>query len=167
MIKIVSRAGFTLIEVLVYLGIFMVVSTGTIMLLISLDTIIDQYQVDTALYRSGTNVLEQVVAEVRQADQFDAGSSVVNDSTLGKLVVHNGGVTTEFVRSGTSLERIVDGVSLGTMLSEGVSVTEFTVYTYDTAIGVFVRVRLGLSATIGGTTKTITLYDGAIIRGDL
>lgn len=58
-------SGFTLIEVMVYLFILIIVSTASVGLLLSLDDFIYQYKVETALYRSGTNVLEPIVVALR------------------------------------------------------------------------------------------------------
>jgi prepilin-type N-terminal cleavage/methylation domain-containing protein len=164
--RLQNKQGFTLIEVLVYIVILLVVSMAGITLLLSLNDFADQYRLETALYRSGTNVMEQVMVAVREADQYDAGTSVINNAT-GTLAVTKGGVTTSFVRSLDELHYYVEGVDRGNMLQSDVSMTDFMIYKYDTADGSFVRIRLTLTATVDGVTKTITLYDGAVIRGDL
>ncbi len=159
--------GFTLLEVLVYLSILIVVSTVAVSLLISLDDIIDRYKVDTALYRSGTNVMEQVVVELRRGDEFNVASSVLNDSATGTVAINNGATTTVMSRVGDELILTVNGVEYGNLLQDSVAVTGFTVYKSDTASGTFVRVKLELTATVEAVTKTIDLYGGAVIRGDI
>ena len=159
--------GFTLVEVIIYLGILSVISAGGVTLILSLDGVLAQFKVETALYRSSTNVLEQVVVALREGEDFDAANSVLNTPATGKLTILNGGVTTAFEKSGSDLNLTIDGLNKGDLLSQGVSVTGFTVYKYNTTVGTFVRVKLNLSATVEGVTKTITLYDGAVIRGDL
>lgn len=159
--------GFTLVEVMVYLFILLVVSTASIGLLLSLDDFIQQYQVETALYRSGTNVLEPIMVAIREGDDYDSVNSIVNDPLTGKLVVHNGGVATEFAIVAGAIELTVDGDNKGNLLSDGVVAQGFTVYSYTTGVGTYVRVKLDLEATVGGVVKSITLYDGAVIRGEL
>lgn len=159
--------GFTLLEVLVYLSILIVVSTVAVSLLISLDTIIDRYRIDTALYRSGTNVMEQVVVELRRGDQFDVANSVLNNSATGTLAIINGATSTVISKVGNDVTLTINGEEYGNLLQEPVTVTGFTVYKYDTASGILVRVKLDLSATIGSVTKNITLYNAAVIRGDI
>lgn len=160
-------SGFTLIEVMVYLFILIIVSTASVGLLLSLDDFIYQYKVETALYRSGTNVLEPIVVALREGDTLNSGGSVFHDPLTGKLVVQNGGVTTEFAIVGDALELTVDGENKGNLLSEGVTAEGFTVYSYATATGTYVRVKLDLEAVVNGVAKSISLYDGAVIRGDL
>lgn len=162
-----KRTGFTLVEVMVYLAILTVVSAGGVSLILSLDGVLAQFKVETALFRSSANVLEQVIVAVREGEDFNAANSVLNTPAIGKLSIQNGGVTTTFEKNGNDLNLILDTVNKGDLLSEGVSVTDFTVYKYDTTVGTFVRIKLGLSATVEGITKTITFYDGAVIRGDI
>lgn len=162
-----KNQGFTLIEILVYLGIFLMVSTASVTLLLSLDDFIDQYQVETALYRSGTSIMEQIIVELRQADQYDAVNSVIENSSTGVLAIQNGAATTRFTKSGNALVLTKSGVSYGNLNTSNVTVTGFTVYRYVTATGTLVRIHLRLSATVDETTKTIDLYGGAVIRGDI
>lgn len=98
---------------------------------------------------------------------MNSGGSVFHDPLTGKLVVQNGGVTTEFAIVGDALELTVDGENKGNLLSEGVTAEGFTVYSYATATGTYVRVKLDLEAVVNGVAKSISLYDGAVIRGDL
>lgn len=162
-----SLKGFTLVEVMIYLAILTVVSAGGVGLILSLDGVLAQFKVETALYRSSTNIFEQLIVAVREGEDFDAANSVLNTPATGKLTILNGGTITTFEKSGSDLNLTIDSINKGDLLSEGVSVTSFTVYKYDTTVGTFVRVKLGLSATVEGITKTLTLYDGAVIRGDL
>lgn len=162
-----SAFGFTLLEVLVYLSILIVVSTVAVSLLVSLDDIIDRYRVDTALYRSGTNVMEQVVVELRRGDEFNVASSVLNDSSIGAVAVNNGATTTIVSRLGDELILTINGEEYGNLLQDSVIVTGFTVYKSDTTNGTFVRVKLELTATVESVTKSIDLYGGAVIRGDI
>ena len=162
-----KNQGFTLIEMLVYLGIFLLVSTASVTLLLSLDEFIDQYQVETALYRSGTNIMEQVIVELRQADQFDAVNSVIGNPSTGVLAIANGAATTRFTKSGNNIVLTKSGVNYGNVNTGSVTVTGFTVYRYTTTNGTLVRVHLQLSAVVDETTKTLDLYGAAMIRGEI
>lgn len=163
----IKSKGFTLIEMLVYLAIFMIVSTASVTLLLSLNEFIDQYQVETALYRSGSNIMEQIVVELRQADQFDSVNSVIDTPATGVLAISNGSATTRFTKTGDDIVLTKDGVSFGSLNTDSVSVTGFTVYRYTSAAGTFVRVHVQLTSSVDDTTKSLDLYGGAIIRGAL
>ncbi len=159
-------AGFSLIETLLYLSIFIVVSTASVYVLFSLNEIIDNYRVTTSLYRSGANAMEQIVTSIREADQL-SGATVVHSSSTGVLAVMNGAQTTQFTKTGDDLLLSRAGASLGSLLAPNVDVVGFTVFQYPTTVGTLVRVKLDLEATSGSTTRTVSLYGGSVIRGDL
>lgn len=162
-----TTKGFTLVEMMIYITILLIVATASVSFLVSLNRFITQYRIETALYRSGTSVLEQVLVGIRQADSFDSLNSIVENSSAGALAVTNDVADTEFVLDGGSLKLFVDGVDYGSLTSESVTVSDFTVFRHQTAVGDLVRVRLGLTATINGVSKSVTLYAGGVIRGAL
>lgn len=162
-----ASLGFTLVEILIYLAILLIVATGAVSFLLSLDDLIDQYTIETSLYRSGTSVMERILVTVRQGSEFDTTNSVINTPASGVLSINDDGVNTQFAKVGNELQLIDAGVNKGNMLSEEVIVEEFTVYQYDLGDGTLVRVRLDLNATVGGVSKDLVLYGGAIIRGEL
>lgn len=162
-----QQAGFTLVEMLVYLAIFTMVSTASVLFLFSLTDFVSQYRIETALYRSGTNVMEQVMVGLRQADTIDLLNTTLNDPLLGELTVGHDASTTAFAISAGALELTVDGVPLENMLSSGVTAQGFTITHYPLAVGELVRVKLELTAAINGVSKSIILYDAAVIRGSL
>lgn len=158
--------GFTLIEVLVYLGIFLIVSTSAVTFLVSFDDFIREYRVETALYRSGTSVLEQVQLALRQGEVFDTLSSLTA-TTSGALAITNGTSSTVLAKVGDELQLTKNGIYIGNLLADEVIVTEFVVFHYPLALGEAARVRLGLEATVGSTTKNITLHGGAVLRDSI
>lgn len=162
-----NKKGFTLIEMLVYLAIFMIVASASVSFLLSLNKFVAQYVVETELYRSNTNTMEQILLSLRQADIFNGTDSVLNDGANGALAINSGATTTVFARNGSDLNLSINGIEYGNLLADSVSITDFTVYEYDLARGQFIRVRLTLSATINGVTKSTTVYGGAVIRGAL
>ena len=164
-IKSDSSKGFSMVEILVYLAIFLVVSTASVTFLISLNEFVDQYKVETVLYRSGTSVMEQIILGARQADNVDLVNTTEDDPTNGKLTVEHGASSTSFTLNAGTLELTIDGNNLGDMTTSNVTVDDFTVYYYPLTVGEFVRVRLSLSATVGSITKSITLYGGSTVRG--
>jgi prepilin-type N-terminal cleavage/methylation domain-containing protein len=167
MMKRHPQKGFTLVEVLVYLAIFVMVTTAATYLLITLNDVVDRYRVNTILYRSGSSALEHMVVELRQANQFNAAGSVVNTSATGTLSVINNSTTTTFTKSGDELLFSINSVNYGNIVDDAVEVDGFTVYQYSTTVGTLIRLKLELTATVGSSTKSTTLYGGAVIRGDL
>lgn len=161
-----TQRGFSLVEMLVYIAILLIVSTASVTFMISLNDFVSQYRVETALYRSSTSAMEQILVALRQADSYDAIGSVTADAD-GVLSIANGATSTVIARNTDELELTIDGVVYGNMLADSVDVTSFYVYEYAVGEGNMVRVRLSLTATVNGVTKDITLYGGSVIRGAL
>lgn len=158
-------AGFTLIEILVYLAIFLIITTASIGFMISLDDFIDEYRLETALYRSGTGAMEQILLALRQADNVDLANTILNSPSNGRLTVENSVGTKEFLFIVDELQFILDGDNLGDLTGTDVVVDDFTVYHYSTGDGELVRVKITLTGTIDSVSKTIKLYGGSVIRG--
>ena len=163
-----TTLGFSLVEVLVYLAIFMVVATASVGFMISLHGLINQYRLETLLYRSGTNAMEQVLLTLRQAEQVNMLSSVFETPAAGVLVLENAATTTTFSLNSGALELIVNGNNYGDMTATAVTVDSFTVYHYPLAVGELIRIQLTITGTVDGVhTKQVTLYGGAKVRGAL
>lgn len=162
------QKGFTLVEMLVYLAIFFVVSTASVAFLLSLDDLIDQYRLETMLYRSGSSAMEQVLLAIRQSDQVDVVNTTEDSPNTGRLTVVTSATTTMFALNGNELDLTINGTDYGDLTGDSVTVDTFTVYYYPRSIGGFVRVRLSITATLdSGNSKSVTLYGGAVVRGDL
>ena len=161
------QKGFTLVDTLVYVAILVIVSTAGVYFMISLSEVLTQYRIDTALYRSGTSAMEQILVGIRQAESLDSVTSVVDDPTAGIFAATRGASSTEVAFVGNELQLTLDGQPYGPMTDPQISVAHFTVFQHPTADGELIRVRLHLEASINGVNKGMTFYGGAIIRGDV
>ena len=159
------QSGFTIVEVIIYLAIFIVVSISAVGLLLSLDDFINQYRIETALYRSGTNAMEQIILSIRQGDNYDPLGTIQHASSTGRVTLENSATTTRLSKEGDDLELQINGTDFGSVLESGVIVENFYVYPYTFSRGEFVRVQLDLSVTVGSTTKSASFYGGASVRG--
>lgn len=159
--------GFTIVEVLVYLAIFIIVATASVTFLFSLNDLVGQYRIETVLYRSGTGAMEQILLAIRQADQVDSVNTIEDSPGNGRLTVENAATTTSFTLATGDLNLEINGEQYGDLMLDEVTVDGFTVYYYPLSNGrEFVRVRLSLTSAVTGTqSKSITLYGGAVVRG--
>lgn len=160
-----NRGGFSLVEMLVYLGIFLIIVTSSVGFLFSLDRLIDNYQAETLLYRTSTQVLELTALSIRQGDQFDSFASIQSSPATGRLVLANAATSTSIAKVGDTLELEMNGDAFGNLLPPEVVVTGFTVTNYPQAVGEFVRVQLDLTATVDDVVRSETFYIGAVVRG--
>ncbi|USN87369.1 MAG: prepilin-type N-terminal cleavage/methylation domain-containing protein [Candidatus Nomurabacteria bacterium] len=160
-----NKAGFTLIESLVYIFIFVLISGGAIGLLFSLNDLLLQYKLKQELLASGTAAIERILIEARQADTLTLAGSVLASSTAGVIILTQDANSTKIMKNGTQLELYKNGVLESTLTTANVDVVGSTFYHYTLNNKELIRVRLDLEANIGNQTETWSVSGGAIIRG--
>ena len=163
-LKKTSSSGFTLVETLVYLFIFILISSGAIGLLFSLNDLFVQYKLKQALLASGTTAMERILLEIREADSVLVADSVFASSTAGVLVLDKGVDTIKIDTDGGDLGLYKNNALEGVLHSGAIDLVGSTYYYYEQGGVTLIRARLDLSATAGSETETWSLTGGAIIR---
>ena len=158
--------GFTLVEALIYIAIFVFISVGSIGLVMASQELLSQYLVRQNLFVSGTTIMERVLVEVREADDVVVSGSAFA-TTTGALALATASGTIQFTYDPVESHLLLtesDGRSVS-LHADNVAVTEFVVdrYTHDTST--LLRIRVGLLAGRQAYEETYTLRGGAIIRG--
>lgn len=160
-----KQAGFTLVEGLVYSFLFILISTGAISLLISLNNLFVQYEQRQNLITSGTVAMERVLVELREADNVITSKSEIASSTAGKLTLAKDTDEISFRKDGDKLDFYKNGAFESSLLFDSVAV-EGVIFYYYVVDGIeLVRVRLDLLSTQGANTERWSVTGGAIIRG--
>lgn len=159
------QSGFTLVEVVVYLGIFSFISVASLSLLFSVHGLFMQYQVRQDLFVTSTTVLERLLLEVREADTVQASDSTFATTSSRLVLADTDANEVTFARSGDTLE-FTD--STGTTIplhDSGVRVESFLVRYYEEAERGYVAVTLDLAAEEQQYQETFSLTGGAVVRG--
>lgn len=151
-------AGFTLVEVLIYIFIFMLISGGAVSLLFSLSDLLTQYKIRQALLTSGTVAMERMVLEIREAD------SVVSASTEN-LTLMNDSDTISFRKNGSNLDLYKNDLLQSTLNTSAVEVLDINFHSYSLNDIKLVRVQLELRSIVGTESEDWTINSGAILRG--
>lgn len=158
------RAGFTLVEMLIYLSMVLLFSFGSITALFSLQDILASQKTDRLITATLNTALERMLFEIRQSDGVDTGASTL-EATPGVLVLDNDGNTFEFSLVGDELHLLENGVDQGSLSPSGVTVDKLRFYHYDNGRTEAVRVYLEVTATVGDFTQTEKLYGAAVPHG--
>lgn len=160
------QAGFTLVEMLIYIGLLTLISVSALSLLLTLRALLDEYRADQHLTESAQTVLERVLYDLRSADQIDTTDpSALMVDTPGHLVITSGATVTEFYVSGGRLMVSVNSVELGPLTKETVVVDELRFFPYDNGVTQAVKIQFGLTATVGDATATADFNGTAVLRG--
>lgn len=165
--RITSQSGATVVEILVYLFMFILLSGASLTLLFSLDGLFTQYRAKQLLLTSGTALMERVLTEVRGADTLLLPGSVVGSSTAAVLTLEHEGVSRQIAWNTTTnqVEWREGGVYGGLLHSEAVTINNMRFDHYEVNERELVRVVVELGVTIDGYTEALNLEGGAIIRG--
>lgn len=160
-----NKSGFTLVEVLIYIFIFILVSGATLGLLFSMNELFVQYKLKQDLISSGTTAMERILLEIREADTITLAGSTLASSTAGIVTLENNSDTIKIQKNGTQLEIYKNDVFDGLLNKSTVGVTGVTFYHYKKDGVDLVRVKLDLQANGGNQVEVWSVTSGAIIRG--
>lgn len=152
--------GFSLIELVVYMGILVLVSAGSVTLLLSLQGQVYRYQANQALTRNAASVLERVMFDIRAADTISGGTF---GSNPGALTLLNGATSTAYTVSGGNLNISVNGGAAVSLVGSQVSVASVVFDQFDNGISKAVRLSFTLQATVRGVTVSETFTDTAVL----
>lgn len=159
------RQGFTIVEWLVYVFVFFLISGGAMGLLFSLNTLFIQHQVRQVVLESSTAILERTLLEVREADSVLLAQSTLASTTAGMLTLTNNATTTKIQKNGNNLELYKNGVFESLLHTSEVRVIRSSFYQYESNGVELVRVVLEVESSIGGFSESWTISGSAILRG--
>lgn len=155
-------AGFSLIEVFIYIGVFMVVSIGSILLLFSLQDMVYEHRANQVMTRNITGVFERMMLDLRSADEVNVGASTLA-ADPGVLVVVAGPTTTTYALASGALTVSVNGGTAYPLTDDAVTVTNLRFDHYDSGVSEAVRTALTLEASWGTITTTRSFTNSSVL----
>jgi hypothetical protein len=173
--RINMQSGVTLIETLLYMALFTVLSGVMVTALITTMGSLQEIRMTRALLHTTTSGFDRMIFEVRNADAL-----VLQDSTLGtdpsSITVQRTEdgitVTHRFFLENGSLVVEQNGIMLGPLHPTGVSFDRFLVRSIsanpDAGQGInsrFVSFDIRMTAQAGARTKSIDTLFGVVIKG--
>jgi hypothetical protein len=148
----------------VYLGVTVLVTLAGVSTFLSLDTVLLRNSTERTLAHEASVALERMVRTIRDADSIHLGLSSF-DVNMGSLALDTMGTTTVFSVSNGNLTVAENGLPLGDITSDSVTV-ENVVYTrYTNTDTELVRVALTLSTSNKAASSTRTFFTSAVLRG--
>jgi len=159
-----TQQGFTMVEMLVYLALFILLSVASVSALLSFSDSFAQYRVERIVSRQLSEMANSILVDSRNALMLDVvGSTVAVDPS--ELLLDYVGSDVLYTVSGGTLFRSVNGGAPEPITQAPVTVTSFVVDHYPNVETEFVRFAITASATIGSTTVSDTYYSGTVLRG--
>lgn len=159
-----AQAGYSLIEMLIYLAVTILISLAGVETYLSLNTILVRNATERAVNHSAMVALERIGSELRNGLSINTGQSTFGTSP-GALTIVYGTTTSNFTISGGRLIFTQNGTAVGPLTSSDVTVESFIVNRYVGTTTELVRVSLTLSGHSKAASTTRTYYTSAVLRG--
>ena len=164
-----KNRGFTLAELLVYIGIMALALTAIVVLLINATHIVRRVQESNDVRTSATVALERIGREAKRAVSVSIAESTLGTNP-GVLALHSrddagNPLHVRFTRDGAGgLTIFYDGVSRGSLVSGSVSVSEIVFHRTHNIRSESVRIQLTLSHR-NAPERRETFFTSAVLRG--
>lgn len=162
--KHVFQKGFSLVEMLVYLGVTVLVMYAGVSTFLSLRVVIMRNVAERTLTYEGSLVLERMVRDIRASTNVDTGTSILGNSP-GTLTLVASPTTTTFTLTGNTVTVSVNGGAPQALTDNGVTVQDLTFTRYMNGNTELVRAGLTLSVNSRYAPSTRTYYISAVPRG--
>ncbi len=159
-----TSRGFTLVETLVYMAVFVLVAIALVMTFLSFDTVFLRNKLERVVANEAQTSLEYIAQAIRQADSVNTGLSTF-DTASGVLALEGGATSTRIYTSGGLLMLDVEGVTVGPLTSDAVTVEGITFNHQVGTLTDLIRVTLTISADNKAASTTKTFYTSGVLRG--
>lgn len=161
--------GFTLIEMVVYVAIFGVISILAMQAMFVVTRAFTDLRVSRDLNSSGTALLERMTRDIRGAYDIDTAQSTFA-ATPGRLTLDTkdaAGVATtvEFYVENGVVKIKEGGVAQGAIMTTSTQISSFIVRQITGSLSKAVKVEVVLTASRGDITRTRNFYTTATLRG--
>ncbi len=172
--KFHKRQGFSMIEVVLYVSLFSLMSVLTLEALFLTVTAFTNLRISRDINDSSVKIMERLTRDIKSATAIDMANSVfgADPGTLTLSTVNASGtpLTVQYVmvgnalhlKEGTSVATLVDK---GSLLSSKTSVSGVLYKRIDVGSTVAVKIDLHITASRGSVIDTDHFYNTVILRG--
>lgn len=167
--KNTRKNGYSLMEMLIYLAIFTMLSILVINSLITVMTSFSTTRTNRDLLESGSTAIERISREIRQAKTVDTTNSTLGSSPgvlqLNSTDGSGNALLVKFMVSSGALNMYTGGTLKDNLLGQNITVNNLVFRRISTTNGEAVKIELTLQDNSSKTTKTANFYDTIILRG--
>lgn len=169
-----ARRGFTMVEMIIYIALFSVISILAVNATIVVMRAFYTLRITQSISQSATAGLERMTREIRNAYDIDTVNSTLGTSP-GRLTLKTkddaGALTTvEFYVTANQVGMKVGGVDKGPLFTRTVTATNLIFRSISTANSKAIKIEMTLRDSRDaqlGATKTVTYYDTIVLRGSV
>ncbi len=163
------KSGYSLIEVLIYIAIFIVLVVLVVNSFIVVVSTFDETRTNKDLLEGGNTSMERIGREIRLANSVTAGSSTFG-SHPGVLVLDGGDASgaprvIKFIVENGDLNIYENDVLIGPITGQNVQVSSLVFRNVSTSLSDSVKIELTLQDLRGKARKTKNFYSTVTLRG--
>lgn len=153
--------GFTLIEAVFYVALFVIISIAIIDAILGMTRFFKEtkIQIDVA---QGGDIMERISREIRQSGSISAISS--SDLVLNTKDSNGNNETIEFASSGANLQFYENGNLIGNLNSSNITVSNLSFTSIITAQSAGVKVSFSVYSNNDSLKRAYDFYDTAVLR---
>ncbi len=159
-----SVRGFSLVEILVYIALFVLLASAAVASLLSFTDSFKSYRAEKLLTEQVRSAYERMVADIRNATAVDQAGSTF-DVSPSTMVLQYPGIERAYTLTGGAITVSENGGAATAVTGPAVVVTNFTVQQYDMVATNLLRISITASSTVGDTTVSETYYTSSVLRG--
>ena len=158
-----KKAGFSLIESLIYIAIIAVMAVLVVNVLLMTTKSYNSLKISRDINNSALTTLERITREIKTASDIDIAQSTFYVHP-GKLTVSTSSAITEFYLGNNILKIRENSVDMGSLIQQGSSVDNLVFRMLDNGTTKGIRIEMTISNTRGNLTKTKKFYSFAVLR---
>lgn len=163
-----KQKGYTLLELVFYIAFLALLSVLVVEVFMTMTKSFVEIRSMRDLTQSASVSMERMIREIRDADTVQVADSVFNTNpgSLSLQSVENGVTrTVKFMVSGTDLEMYEDGVLVGVLNGETVSINSLIFRSVSTPVSEGIKIELILQESRSNISRTEEFYGAAMLRG--
>ena len=159
-----SRRGFSLVEMIIYVGLLALILVSTVSMLLGMSKAYRYVKFSRQIQSSALSALDRMVRDIRNSESVNTGESVLGANpgvlTLNTTTATSSPEILQFFVSNGTLRVKRDGGDLGSLTLSDVTVSNLVFQQMNT--GVSQSVKMEMTLTSG--TYTANFYATAVLR---
>jgi type II secretory pathway component PulJ len=163
------RKGFSLIEVVLYVSLFSVISAISMSALFQTIKAFSDLRVSRNINDSSVSVMERLTRDIKSATTIDLANSTFGTSpgrlTLSTVNASGTAMTVEYYVASSSLRIKENGVDKGSLVSAKTQVSALVFYYINTGTTLGVKTELHLTSSRSSVNDIDHFYDTSVMRG--
>lgn len=162
-IKNFKQSGYSLVELLIYIGILILILLTLIGIVFSFTKSYEQLGALRATDHTGLSVLDRMSRDIHSAASVDTGNSTFGSSS-GVLTLNIGTSTTKFYTTGGQVRVDVNGSYIGPLSVASGRVTSLIFKLITTPESQAIKIDMTVLGSVGTSTKSKNYHTTAILK---